>query len=242
MKLIAIDDGHGMETPGKRTPLFSGTTTYMHENEFNNAVAQMLKTNLEKCGFNTLMVAPGNTDIPLKVRTDTANNAKADLYISIHANALNGRWGEQRGVSTYHYPNSRESNLAAIIIHRQLIKGTKQKDRGVLTADFHVLRETTMPSVLVECAFMDNIEEAKLLMSDAFRRECADELTKGICEFFGVSYVEKTNVASQYEKDIRTLTSLIEINAEYWLKKKSIDPYFEGFVRKVTEKIQRDFK
>jgi len=188
-KLIAIDDGHGMETPGKRTPFFPGTTQYMHENEFNRAVADLLKVNLERCGFKTLMVAPTDTDTPLKQRTDAANNAKADFYISIHANALNGIWGNQHGVSTYHYPGSVKSSTAAIIIHRQLIKGTEQKDRGVLTANFYVLRETDMPAVLVECAFMDNLAEAQLLMTDSFRQECADEICKGICEYFGIAYV-----------------------------------------------------
>jgi len=188
-KLIAIDDGHGMETPGKRTPFFPGTTQFMHENEFNRKVAEYLKLYLERCGFDTLMVAPTDANTPLKDRADLADKAGADFYISIHANALNGIWGPQEGVATYHYPGSAKSNTAAIIIHRYLAKGTKQKDRGVLTADFYVLRETDMPAVLVECAFMDNLKEAQLLLTDAYRKECADEICQGICEYHGAAYV-----------------------------------------------------
>ena len=44
MKLIAIDDGHGMTTAGKRTPLFPGTKRFMHENEFNRAVADLAES------------------------------------------------------------------------------------------------------------------------------------------------------------------------------------------------------
>jgi N-acetylmuramoyl-L-alanine amidase len=161
----------------------------MHENEFNRAVADLLKVNLERCGFRTLMVAPGDSDVPLKQRTTTANKAKADFYISIHANALNGIWGNQQGVSTFHYPGSIQGKKAATMIHKYLIQGTSQKDRGVLSANFHVLRETKMPSVLVECAFMDNLKEAQLLLTEAFRQECADDITKGICEIFGKEYV-----------------------------------------------------
>ena len=236
MKLVAIDDGHGLETPGKRTPFFPGTKRFMHENEFNRAVADLLKANLERCGFNTLMVAPGDSDVPLKTRTDTANKAKADFYISIHANALNGIWGNQQGVSTFHYPNSILGKRAATIIHKHLKQGTEQKDRGVLTANFHVLRETKMPSVLVECAFMDNLREANLLLSDAFRIECAIEICKGICEYFAVPYVKPQDtlediveyangkILTQAEKwRIKALND----NDIYWLLKK-FKSYDEG--------------
>lgn len=196
-KLIAIDDGHGMSTPGKRTPIFQDGTVspetgkpYMHENEFNRAVASLLAQHLIRCGFRILMVAPGDDDVPLRTRTDTANNASADFYISIHANALSGSWGNANGIETYHYPNSREGERAARAIHAQMLQGTRLKDRGVKTANFHVLRESRMTAVLVECAFMDNLQEAKLLLSHAYRSECAKEIAKGICEYFGVQYIE----------------------------------------------------
>jgi N-acetylmuramoyl-L-alanine amidase len=137
-----------------------------------------------------LLVAPGNADVPLKARTDAANKAKANLYVSVHANALNGQWGNQQGVATYYYPGSVVSQKVATAIHNRLKAGTVQKNRGVLTADFFVLRETKkIPAVLVECAFMDNLREAKLLMSDSFRQECADQICQGICDYFKVKYV-----------------------------------------------------
>jgi N-acetylmuramoyl-L-alanine amidase len=235
-KLIAIDDGHGMNTAGKRTPFFPGTTKFMHENEFNEAVTVLLKANLERCGFRTLMVAPEETDTPLKTRTDRANKANADLYISIHANALNGIWGNQQGVSTFHYPGSILGKKAATVIHNHLKQGTQQKDRGVIAQNFHVLRETKMPAVLVECAFMDNLREANLLLSDAFRIECADEICKGICEYFGVAYVAAQDspqdvvnyaegkILSEKEKWLKKAT---EDNDVYWLLKK-FKVYDEG--------------
>lgn len=205
-KLIAIDDGHSPTTPGKRTPTFPDTQTFMHENEFNRVVAEYLKINLERCGFKTLMVAPTDADTPLNVRVDTANNANADFYISIHANALNGTWGKQEGVSTYHYPSSLKSKKAASTIQNNMLWGTEQKDRGVLTAPFYVLKHTQMPAVLVECAFMDNLREANLLLSDVFRHECADEICRGICEYFDVAYI--TN--STYR--VEGITHVVEID------------------------------
>jgi N-acetylmuramoyl-L-alanine amidase len=208
-KLIAIDDGHGMETPGKRTPLFPDGT-FMHEDEFNRAVASIMDKHLQRCGFRTLMVAPDNTDTPLKVRTDAANKAKADFYISVHANAMGGAWGDARGIETFHYIKvSPDSKRAAEIIHRRLLEGTKLFDRGVKTADFHVLRETHMPAVLVECGFMDNLAEARLLLTQAYREECAKEIAQGICEYFGVSYIAEGSKPNMSAEDANKIIPLL---------------------------------
>ena len=239
-KLIAIDDGHGMTTAGKRTPIFPPGSEmagrFMHENEFNRVVAEYLKANLERCGFRTLMVAPGDTDVPLQARTDAANKANADFYISVHANALTGVWGVQEGVSTYHYPGSEKGHTAAVIIQRQLAKGTKQKDRGVLEAEFYVLKYTKMPAVLCECAFMDNLREATLLISDAFRRECAEEIAKGTCEYFGVQYVpEQTD---EYTAALQTVAAFAGIDLDYWQNRRNIDQYFGDLMIKIAGAVK----
>lgn len=72
-KIIALDDGHGMETPGKRTPVLPDGSV-MLENEFNRAVVKYLDENLKKHDFDTLLVAEGDTDVPLQIRTKLANN------------------------------------------------------------------------------------------------------------------------------------------------------------------------
>ena len=224
-KLIAIDDGHGMETNGKRTPIFPGTNTFMRENEFNNATAQLLKINLEKAGFDTLMVAPDDYDTPLKTRTDRANDAKADFYISIHANALTGTWGTQNGISTYHHSRSVEGTKAAKIIQKNLLQGTPLKDRGVLAEYFYVLKHTHMPAVLCECAFMDNLAEAKLLLTGAYRQECADEIARGICEYYGVP-VPKIEDPGMTVKEFQTAFGLVA----------------DGIVGPITEAKMKDVK
>ncbi len=189
--LIAVCDGHGMSTPGKRTPPFPDGRV-MKENEFNRAVAALLDSHLRRSGFRTLLVAPTDEDTPLNTRTAAANRAGADFYISIHANAFGNGWNDVRGIETFYYTGSREGLRAATLIHRQLIQGTPLPNRGVKTrTDLAVLRDTHMPAVLVECAFMTNAADAALLLSDAYRAECARELAQGICEYFGVKYVEE---------------------------------------------------
>ncbi|WP_044639727.1 N-acetylmuramoyl-L-alanine amidase [Risungbinella massiliensis] len=190
--LIAIDDGHGQETSGKRTPAISALGgRVIRENEFNRKVADLLAIALQRCGFRTLFVAPGNADTPLSTRTATANRANAAAYISIHYNAGGGE-----GVETYHYPGSSSGKRLAEAIHWHVKQGTPQKDRGVKSANFQVLRETKMPAALVEYGFMDDpgLDEARLMIDPKFIFESAEETAKGICDYFKVKYVEPKSV------------------------------------------------
>lgn len=198
MKYIALDDGHGMETAGKRTPIFPDGTkspetgkNFMHENEFNRAVVKYAKEELERHGFKILLTAPTDADTPLAERVALANKERVDLFISVHANALTGQWGEQQGIETF-TDGSVEGMKFGKILHKYVMQGTQFKDRGVKDGShLYVLRKTTMPAVLVECGFMDNLREAKLLLTDAYRRETAQEIAKAVCEFYGVKYMEK---------------------------------------------------
>jgi N-acetylmuramoyl-L-alanine amidase len=186
--LIALDDGHGMETPGKRTPPIPQLGgRVIKENEFNRAVVNYLDAELKRCGFRTLLVAPTDEDTPLRVRTDKANAAGADFYISCHYNAGGGE-----GLETFHYPGSATGKRAAEIIHKHLMNsGVYRKNRGVKSANFHVLRETKMPAVLVEYGFMDDpgLDEAAQMIDPKVQKAFAVATAKGICEYFGVSYV-----------------------------------------------------
>jgi N-acetylmuramoyl-L-alanine amidase len=198
-KLIALSDGHGDNgvTPGKRTPKFSDGK-FMYENAFNKAVVKYLDAHLKRCGFRTLLVAPTDADTPLATRTNLADAKGVDLYVSVHANAAAGTWGSWGGTETYVWPSG-ESKRIGSIIHKHLMGGTPLRDRGVKDGS-HLweIRKPKAPSVLVEAAFMDNQTEAKLLMSDSFRRECALEIAKGICEAYNVKFVsEATSTPSQ---------------------------------------------
>ena len=191
--LVALDDGHGMGTPGKRTPVIPELGRSIRENEFNRAVVKLLDAELKRCGFRTLLVAPTDDDTPLSTRTNRANAAKADIYVSVHYNAGGGS-----GIETYHFPGSSKGRKLAQCIHKHVKGGTPQRDRGVKSANFHVLRETKMPAVLVEYGFMDEpgLVEERRMLDPSFQKECAVETAKGICEYFGVPYKSGTTSPS----------------------------------------------
>lgn len=195
--LIALDDGHGMDTPGKRTPYIESLGRQIHENEFSKPVVNFLKEELERNGFRTLLVAPTDEDTPLQERTDKANNAGADAYISIHFNAYDGSFSgaNPEGITVYVYDGYllQGTEDLAKSIEKYLKEGTKQEYRGLKRANFHVLRETNMSAVLTENGFMDNEREALLMLDKDFQKEVAIEHAKGICEHFGVPYIPESN-------------------------------------------------
>lgn len=192
MYCIAIDDGHGKETAGKRTPAFPDNSV-MRENEYNEAVAAYLGKRLQENGFRVLFVAPEKTDIPLRTRVRRANAENADIYISIHANAFGNGWNDVQGIESWIYGKADSKTIRlGTEIQAALIRETGRKNRGVKrSTELYVLNSTRMPAVLVEGGFMTNLEEAELLRSDIYRRKCAVGICKGICRFFDIPYQEE---------------------------------------------------
>lgn len=178
---IMLDAGHGYQTPGKRTP------DGMREYEFNRAVASHAKALLDKYAGVTVHFAHSDLeDIPLHKRSGQANALGADVYISIHANAAgNGSWNDASGIETFVHTSKPKQSLAlAEKIQRTITAVTGLSNRGVKTANFQVLRETKCPAVLVECGFMTNRHEARLLQSDKYRKRCAEAIVNSIVQHF----------------------------------------------------------
>lgn len=187
-KLIAIDNGHGISTTGKRTPPFTDGTQ-IKEWEFNYPTAKKLGQLLEYNGFRIIYTSDTEKDTPLKDRVDKANSAKADLFISIHYNALADKWRNGvGGIETFYYPSSNTSKKIASIVQKYLIAETGLRDRGIKTGNLYVLRETKMPAILCECGFMDIKSEAELMLDEEYQWKCARAITKGICEYYGMKY------------------------------------------------------
>lgn len=188
---IAVDDGHGMETPGKRTPVMPNGYV-MRENEFNSAVAKKLVKKLKACGFAVVEVAAGDTDVSLADRVNFANRNHADFYISIHANASGDgvSFNSAEGIETFVYSLAdAETYNIAKEIHKCLIEETGRRDRGVkANPGLYVLNSTNMPAALVECGFMTNLNEANLLLSEDYREDCARAICKGLCKAYEVDY------------------------------------------------------
>lgn len=177
---ILICAGHGPNTPGKRSP------DGMREYSFNSRVADVMKAELEKYEGVTVIFAhePGR-DVPLAERTKKANAQKADVYVSLHANALRGVMGSHTGIETFVYTTKPQAAVAlANKLQSALVSATGLKDRGVKFADFHVLRETNMTAVLIEHGYMDSTIDLPKLKDDAFRVLCGKTDAKALAEYY----------------------------------------------------------
>ncbi|WP_258871461.1 N-acetylmuramoyl-L-alanine amidase family protein, partial [Halobacillus trueperi] len=178
-KLVALDDGHGMQTPGKRTPYIKELGREIRENEFNRKVVGFLADILLTHGFRVLLVAPTDADTPLSYRTDAANRNKADIYVSVHFNAMSFDfdYSSADGISVHVYSDNMKYNSGKLAraVGKYLRQGTKQDWRGFKENNFHVLRETNMPAILTENGFMDDRREALLMLDEDFQMEVATE-------------------------------------------------------------------
>jgi N-acetylmuramoyl-L-alanine amidase len=186
---ISLDAGHGKNTPGKRVPDNS-----MHEWDFNAAVVS--KMQLELANYEGVAVLrvddpTGKTDVSLKTRTDRVNAWGSNVHVSVHANASGDVWSSAHGIETFTYTSpSKVSNALAEKVQKSIIKATGLADRGVKKADFHMVRETHMPSILCECGFMSNKEEAALLKSDAYQKKVALAIVEGLADQFDLKKKE----------------------------------------------------
>lgn len=217
---IVIDAGHGNSTAGKRAPDDS-----MREHHFNAAVARYLDAELKNYeGVSTKFThdPTGKNDVSLKARTDAANAWGADVFVSIHANALTGKWHTGGGIETFVYKtNPKEARALAEKVQTELIKASGLRNRGVKVADFHVLRESKMTAILVECGFMDNREELALLKSDAYRRKCAQAIANGLIAQYGLK--RKAVVVTPRAPKPSKLTKLYRVQIGAYSKKANAD-------------------
>ena len=235
--LLCLDDGHGVETAGKRTPAFPDGKV-IRENVWNKAVISLIAKDAQRLGFKVLLTAPEDTDTPLKVRTDRANAAwsayvkqlqaqgvklanpkKAAILYSQHYNAMESTWdgSKAEGVSTHYYPGSIEGHKLAIAVQQYVSKGTPQKNRDIVESNFFVLRESIMPAVLNEAGFMDDPREAALMVDTAFQKETATQALMGICEYYGLAYEPEEESTPQEEAVNAALKVGLVSDRTYWL-------------------------
>ncbi|GEM_PF-402487 len=203
---VAIDPGHGGADTGAVGEIPPGTETglpphvdkngrvLLYEKDVNLDVAQRLAAWLAPRGFVTLMTRTADLaggDRPytsesddLRARVDLANAAGAGLFVSIHQNSASS---PASGTETYVFRQASDASRAlALAIHQEVVARIGLPDRGVRDAGFYVLRHTSMPSALVEGAFLSNPGDALLLAQPDFRQRMAEGIGAGIARYAGL--------------------------------------------------------
>ena len=180
-KIILLDNGHGQETPGKRSPLWKDGRQ-LFEWEFNRDMVRRIILKCEHTGIRAVKLVPETFDVSLEERCKRANlwydrcNGNC-VVVSIHANACGGT-----GFEVYTSPGQTKADPIATKLIEQLqqdfpeIKMRKDMADGDpdKEAGFYILKHTKAPAILAENLFMDNEADCQLLMAEDFRDKLAD--------------------------------------------------------------------
>jgi len=170
---VVIDAGHGGHDrggiPGQR----------LSEKLYTLDVSKRVEQLLKKAGLRTVMTRTRDVFIPLSTRCSIANRYRNAIFVSIHFNS--GYREGANGIETFSY-SSTGRQLAAYI-HRQLKRVVPFEDRGLKHRGFYVLRNTKIPAVLVECGFLTNGREARMIRSSRYRQGIAEAIARGILDY-----------------------------------------------------------
>jgi N-acetylmuramoyl-L-alanine amidase len=172
---VALDPGH--------PPAGATGPTGTYEGEVNLAVARAAGPLFERIGAEVLLLRTDRQPLGLAARTRAAEDADADLLISIHANALpdgvnpfvNG------GTSTYYF-HPRAVTFAREV-NRAMVRAFGFRDLGIGRGDLALVRPTWMPAILTEGLFMMLPDQEALLISPAGQRLYAGALVEGTAAF-----------------------------------------------------------
>ena len=191
---IILDNGHGLNTPGKRSP--DGTFL---EASYNREIAKRIVADLIDKDYDAQLLVPEDHDIPLSERAKRVNTVCSVLgksnviLVSIHVNAAgNGsKWLNATGWSAYTCKGQTESDKLAECLCQAAIKNfpghrirTDMSDGDFDWEEgFYILRKSLCPAVLTENFFMDSQSDLEYLQSRAGKQAIIDTHIEGIVEY-----------------------------------------------------------
>ena len=171
--VVYLDPGHGGSDPGS-----SGNGII--EKNLNLSLALRVRDKLQSMGIAVYMSRDTDKFVSLEDIAKGANAVNPDVFVSIHQNSFTDP--SANGIETYWYKADIDKKLASNI-QSQLAANTNAKDRGVKTQPFYVIKNTNMPSVLVECGFISNPDEANRLKNLDYQNKIINAIADGTYNF-----------------------------------------------------------
>ena len=194
---ILIDNGHGIDTKGKRSP--DGPLLEYLENRI---IARGIVDALTARGLDASLLVPEETDISLPERCRRVNEWCRQLgrqnviLISIHCNAAGhgDRWYDVTGWCAYtSRGNTRADALATCLYQaaQATLPGKRLRTDYTdgdpdMEADFYLLRHTTAPAVLTENFFMDSHPDCTFLLSEEGQQAIVNLHVDGILQYLQI--------------------------------------------------------
>lgn len=191
-RIVILDNGHGINTPGKYSPDES-----LKEYKWNREFVDKLIPLLENEGYTVFKIVTEDKDISLSERANRANKiitkygAGNCVFISVHVNAAgNGDWMNATGWEVYSTKGKTNSDKLAeclcnacleenVKLRKDMSDGDKDKE-----SNFTVIYKTNCPAVLTENLFMDSKTDLEILKSEEGVQKLLNIHVKGINGFF----------------------------------------------------------
>lgn len=183
---VFLNPGHGGSDPGTVANGFK-------EKDLNLKISLACRDELKRHNVTVIMGRDKDIDRTSSEVINICNTSGAQLAVDIHNNA-----GKGDGAEVFYYSGGGTSKTLADNILAEIVK-LGQNSRGIKTrvnSDgseyYYFIRETSMPAVIVECAFVDNREDIKILDSDAKLQSMGKAIAKGILKVLGIAYKSET--------------------------------------------------
>lgn len=178
---IVVDPGHGGEDPGK-----VGSNDVM-EKDLNLQIAKKVIKLLEKEGVQVVTTreddnVPTSKREDLEQRIKLINETKPKLTVCIHQNSFPN--ATVKGAQVFYYTPSEIGKEAAGIVQEELRVVDPENTREIKANDtYYMLKNTEVPTIIVECGFLTNPEEAEKLTNEEYQDQLAKAVFDGIIKW-----------------------------------------------------------
>jgi N-acetylmuramoyl-L-alanine amidase len=176
---VVIDPGHGGPDPG------AVGIDGLRETDIVLDVSLQVARLLQARGVQALLTRTSEVDVDLPPRVALANRSGADVFVSIHANALSMERPDVNGIETFFFQGGASRLLAQAIQEQLVAVSPGSPDRGARPGRFFVIRRSVMPSALVEMGFVTGEIDAPRLADPNHRRRLALAISAGILTYLG---------------------------------------------------------
>ena len=191
-KTIVVDAGHGIPDEGAESS--NGTT----EAQTNLKISLKLQNLLEQSGCRVILTRSDENAIydldsktlkqkkisDIRNRVKIGNESSADIFVSIHLNKI--PQVQYDGWQTFYKEGSSEGEKLAKSIQSNLNEAIQRENNRIAKTidNIYIIRKVEIPTTIVECGFLSNPEEEKLLLQDDYQNKLAWGIYNGIIDYF----------------------------------------------------------
>ena len=186
-KVIFIDPGHGGRDPG----VVYGS---IYEKDINLEISKKLEEELSLMGATVFLTREEDIDhssiydarkkrgdLYRRIKMIDENDLKTDIYLSIHVNWYKNSY--YKGAEVLYYEGNKFNEILASSIQEKFKKNTST-NREITTTNLYMYKYINTPGVLIECGFLSNYQEKKLLQDKDYQATLAISITEGVIEYF----------------------------------------------------------